>query len=352
MSTAVIQFPETAMAEWSIIADAANAEVELRLRIERDTLVERELEKQRIRHQATLRFQQELDEDMTPALEMGTLATYNATPAAAPVDMIDGVLKQDGLCILLGPAASGKSTIALQMLHSLSTGADWLGQPVKQIAGGVGILSYDMDAAMLYDWMSGFPNMDPAKVSIVNAHKRGNPLGVPSMRAQIAAAWRKMDVEVVVLDSFGASFFGQDQNDAASTTMHYRDLLKFALTEVGAKSLVVITHSVPGSPDKARGSTVHHDVADTIVAVAPDASGKRTIRMVKYRAALGQAQMNPVVVTAPDSVTHLVDLDPGAMTLAGMSLPAGAVAAAFPDLPDAHEAPDTDTDSEMEDDDL
>lgn len=349
----MIQFPETAQAEWKIVAEAANATTELRQRLERETQVERELDRLRVRHGAALLFQQELDSDQTPVLEMMTLANYQATPNAGPADLIEGVMKQNGLCIFLGPSGSGKSTLALQMLYCLLTGTDWLGQPVTQIAGSVGALSYDMDGALMMDWIAGFPNVDPTKVSVVNAHKRGNPLGVPTMREQIVTAWKAMQVEVVVVDSFGASFFGHDQNDAAATMAHYRDLTKFALTEVGAKAVIVLSHSTEGSPHKARGSTTQHDVADTIVSVAADQHGVRSLRMVKYRqhrdtSGVFTTQMSPVVVTAPDSVTHLVDLDVGGMTLAGMALPARAVAAAFP-LPDPTETPDTESDEEGDD---
>lgn len=345
----MIQFPETAQVEWQVAADAAEAEHRLRKKIQHDTEVERETARLRIRHEANLTFQQELDADNTPVLEMITLANYKANPAGAPVDLIEGVLKANGVCLMLGPSGSGKSTLGLQMLNSLMTGADWLGQPTKPIMGAVGIMSYDMDGAMVMDWMSGFPSVDPTKVSVVNAYKRGNPLGVPLMRAQIVAAWQALNVETIMIDSFSASFFAHDQNDAALTQAHYRDLIKFALTEVGAKSLIMIVHSTEGSPHKARGSSVHHDVADTIVSVEGTGIEERRLRMVKYRAAIGQQQMNPVVVTAPDDVTHLVDLDLGAMTLAGMQLPAGAAAAAFTDMPDIHEAPDTESDEEDDD---
>lgn len=342
----MIQFPETAAVEWQVAADVVEADYRLRKKIQHDTEVERETTRLRIRHEATLTFQQELDAEQTPTLELNTLASYMSNPAAAPADLIDGVLKDNGLCIMLGPSGSGKSTLGLQMLHSLATGDDWLGQTTKPVMGGFGVLSYDMDGSMVADWMAGYPNMDPSKVSILNAYKRGNPVGVPAMRAQIAAQWRHLGVEVVVLDSFSASFFGHDQNDAAAVMAHYRDMKLFALTEVGAKALIVIVHSTLSSPDKARGSTVHHDVADSIVSVSGTGDDERQIRMVKYRAARGQQQMNPVVVTAPDDVTHLVDLDLGAMTLAGMSLPVGSAAAAFTSIPDTHETPDTESDEE------
>jgi RecA-family ATPase len=350
----MIQFPETANTEWTVIAEAANAAEDLKQRIERGTQVERELERLRIRHEAALSFQAELDADQTPTLEMMTLANFQSNPSAVPVDLIDGVVKQDGLCIMLGPSGSGKSTLGLQMLHSLQTGEDWLGQTAKPMHGSVGVMSYDMDAAMVMDWMNGYPNMDPHKVSVVNAYKRGNPLGVPAMRAQIAEAWKAMNVEVVVIDSFSASFFAHDQNDAAATMHHYRDLKLFALTECEAKALIVIVHSTESSPDKARGSSVHHDVADSIVVVSrttpADPFSPRNVRMAKYRAARNQHQMSPLVVGAPDPQTHLCDIDSGAMILAGIPLPPSAAAAMFADTPDMNEDPDIDV--QEEDDDL
>lgn len=337
----MVKFPETAWSEWSVAAAAVEAENELRRKIAHDTAVENAKEKLWVSHDSRLRFQQELDSEQTPVLEMTTLAAYQGNPLSAPVDMIDGVLKQDGLTILLGPSGSGKSTVGLQMVHSLMTGSPWLGQPATAISGGVGVLSYDMDASMVMDWMDGFPGIDPTKVSVVNAYRRGNPLGVPDMRKAIAEAWKRMDVEVVIVDSFSASFFGQDQNDAAATMHHYRDLKLFAMTEVGAKALIVITHSTESSPHKARGSTVHQDVADSIVSVTSDPkTQQRTVQMVKYRAARGQAQMNPVIVTAPDAVTHLVALDLGAMTLEDMKIPSTVASTQFPDLPDPQVTPD------------
>jgi archaellum biogenesis ATPase FlaH len=349
----MIEFPETAANEWRIVADAANIQQTIRKRINRGTRIESEVENLRVRHEARLLFQQELDADQTPALEMTTLADFLINPSQAPTDLIDGVMKENGLTIMLGPSGSGKSTLGLQMVYCLTTGHEWLGQTAKQLNGGVGVLSYDMDAGMVLDWMAGFPGgVDPDKVSVVNAYKRGNPLGVREMRAQIASAWRANNTEIVVLDSFSASFFGADQNDAAATMAHYRDLKLFALTEVGAKAVIVIVHSTEASPFKPRGSSVHQDAADTIVGVMADAkTQQRSVRMVKYRAARGQHEMGPVMITAPDDVTHLVDLDLGAMSLAGMKLPAGIIGSeAFPELPEAQETPEAETAIDEEDD--
>lgn len=354
-----IEFPETAATEWKIVAEAAQSEERLRKQLAQDTQVERELDKLRIRHFAALAFQGEIEAGSTPVLEMTTLEDYTTSGAAGPSDLIEGVLADNSMCLMLGPSGSGKSTTALQMVNCLLTGEPWLGQKVEQL-DFAGLLSYDMHGDLMMDWMTGFPNLDKSKVSVVNAFKRGSPLAVPEMRAQIARGWRARNAGVVVVDSFSASFFGQDQNDAASVMAHYRDLGQFALTEVGARALIIIVHSTDGSPHKARGSTVHHDVADSIAAQSVGPNGNRSIRMVKYREHRGTngqmtAQMSPIMITKPDAVTHLVDLDVGEMAMSGMHLPQSVAAQAFRDetaLPETIETPDTDSDSGLEDDDL
>lgn len=334
----MIQFPEAARVEWQTVADSIDAGVRLRKSIQRATEVEHALERLRIRHEANILHQQEIDAENTPELELMTLTDYKNDTSMAPRDLIHGVMKADGLCLVLGPSKSGKSTLALTMLHSLMTGDDWLGQPVDKIDGGVGIVSYDMDASMMLDWMSGFPGVDPSKVGMVNAHRRGNPLGVAAHRATIAKAWEAMGVDVVLVDSFSASFFGHDQNDAAATMGHYRDLQEFT-RECGASALIVIVHSTDNNPMKPRGSSVHIDTADTIVTVSGTDIDPRTVTVGKYRAAHGQKQMGVVMITPPDDVTHLVSLDTAAMGLAGLTLPAS-VSAMFPTLDQAIEAPD------------
>lgn len=338
----MVRFPETIQSEIEAIDRAANASEDFKARLDEAVSIETELGRQRVRYRATELLKQEIDAEDTPGLEMMTLADYqNLAGTTGPADLIEGVVKDNSLCLMIGPSEAGKTTVGMQMIHSFQTGDDWMGQAVTQLSGGYGVLSYDMDAGLLAGYMGKYPNLDWGKISIVNAHKRGNPLAVPEMRARIARAWRALNCEIVVLDSFGASFFGQDQNDAASTMAHYRDMGKFALTEVGARALIVIAHSLETDPEKIRGSTVHHNVADSIVSVSKDdpkdPGSPRKVRMVKYRAAPGQHRMNPVMVGMADPVTHLIDVDTGAMTMSGMPLPASAVAMAFPET---EEAPD------------
>lgn len=352
----MIQFPETAQAEWSGAVAQIDKRIDLRKRVERGVQVERQVERLHVAHEAKILFQQQLDAELTPPLVIGTLSDYLANPVAAQNDLIEGVMRDDGVCTVLGPSGAGKTTIALQMAHSLVTGQDWLGQPVQQINGSVGLLSYDQSANISVNWMerAGIPH---DRASVVDINGRGNPLSVPEQRRQIIAAWRQMKVEIVIVDSFSASFTGMDQNDAGATMHYYNEMKRFALSDVGAKALVLIVHSTDSNPLKPRGSTVHKDAVDTMVGVTLEdgPARQRKIQMVKYRETGTQA-MSPVLVTPPDSVTHLVDLDLQAMGLAGIPIaPHVAAARAFAPLPASHTAPqaqDEDSDEIDQEDDL
>lgn len=345
----MIQFPETLLTEWKILADAANVEQEIRRRIRHATDVEVAKGKLHVRHEANIAFQQEIDALGTPPVVVQTMEDYLNSNTPDIPDLIDGVAKEYGTTLMLGPGGAGKSSLIVQVGHSLLTGADWLGQKVTPINGALGLMSYDQSVGIPINWMSQM-GVPADRISPIDLNGKGNPLNVPSERSKIVAAWRNMKVEVVVIDSFSASFSG-DQNDAGLVMGYYTDVKKFAFSEVGAKALFVLVHSTQAQPLKPRGSTVHIDVADSVVAVVRQESNERKIEMVKYRAGLNQVEMPPVIVTAPDPVTHLVDLDVGSMTLAGMRIPSSAGAAAFTAIPDTFEDADTDSDS-GEDEDL
>lgn len=339
----MIQFPETANREWQAVAAKAAAAHAVRERIERDTRVANRLEELHVQHEAKLLFQQAIDAESTPTLEMVTLTQYRNDPGTHPVDLIEGVVRKDGLTIVLGPSGAGKSTLALQMSHSILTGTPWFGQAVTHLKGGLGVASYDMDAGQVLDWVDGMPGLDPDRISVVNAHKRGHPIGVPLLRRQIAEDWKARGVEVVVIDSFSASFYGHDQNDAAATMAHYRDLKMFALTEVGAKLLIVIAHSTAASPSKARGSTTHHDTADNIVLAELDPNtGVRKVSSLKYREPRGaRKQMAPLMIGPLDPATNLATVDVAAMNMAGLHIPATIRAdLGFADVPESIEDPE------------
>ena len=347
----MIKFPETAEAEWRRVAYEAGAPDRTRRRIEEGVAIENAIARLRIQHEAKKLFQQELEAEGTPPLSMGTLADYLANPEAAPKDAIQGVVRSKGLFTILGPSGAGKTTVAMQILYCLLSGKDFLGQKAKRMKGTAGIISYDMDASMMYDIAAGFPKLNPATLSVVNAHARGNPLAVDEQRKAIANAWKKVGVRVVMIDSFSASFFGSDQNDAAATMAHYRDMKKFALTEVGADILLLVVHSTTTKPGAARGSSVHQDEADTMMSVVKNAKANnaRQITMEKYRAPRGFSGMPTLLITAPDQKTGMVRPDILGMNMLGMQISPSIVGtAAFPPLPEQEEKPDIERGREEE----
>lgn len=324
----VVQFPEAAAREWHVAERKVQASKEYRANVQRRTLIEREVEKMLIREEAKAIFTEIQDADAIPELEIMTLNEYKKDPGAQPEDLIKGVVADNGLLLVIGPSRAGKTTLALQLVHSLVTGEDWIGQEVNQknrVRKGVGFLSYDMDGRRALNWVEGMPGLDGDSFSMVNAYKTADPLSVTKHRKRIVEDWKQREVDVVVVDSFSASFFGGDQNDAAATMTHYRNLKNFALNEVGARLLIVVAHSTDSNPEKVRGSTVHTDTADNHIVVYPNDKGERVVMSGKYRTLHGAGatpQMTPVIITEPDPVTNLVEVDIPATSLEGLPIPA------------------------------
>lgn len=337
----MIQFPETAQREWEIAASTVVAAGNFRKRVARDAQVANEVERLHVRHEAKEQFQQELDAAETVPLVIETVAEAMKASPAALVDLIDGAVRDEGVTLVIGPAGAGKTTLAVQMANSLLTGDDWLYQSATKIKGSVGLMSYDQSAAIPRNWMSKM-GLDLTRVSVLDINGRGNPLAVPSEKAKLVQGWKAMGVEVVIIDSFSASFSG-DQNDAGLVAAWYKQMKGFVFGELGARALIILAHSTPANPEKPRGSTVHTDMADSIIAVRKHSTGDRLLSVEKYRAGLGQEQMNMLLLASPDDVTHLVDVDITAMQLEGLDLPS---ALAFPTPTTPHEAPDTESEDE------
>lgn len=277
--------------------------------------VERELDRLRVREAAQDAWNTEKAERDTPELQIGDAEEMEEYAEPDQPDLIAGVLKDHGTALFIGKSGSGKTTLALQAAHCLLTGTPFLeaghrpGQEVQKIEGRVGVISHDMPLGLLLNWIKAYPESDRSRYRVVNAHARGYPLNVPLMRQKIVKDFRDKAVEVIVVDSFAASFPGDNQNDNDQVLKHYLDLQKFALTEVGARALIVIAHAGKGSQESARGASAHHDVADTVMAVTMDEEKPdkpRYLTMSKYRAGMGEYEMVPGTVTEPDDFTHLV----------------------------------------------
>jgi hypothetical protein len=260
--------------------DLTDEDVEQRLFAQ---LVAQEAGKLRVR--AAARAQVDAEQraaEPAPAFDAGTLAEVLARPAEPP-HRAEGLIPSEASTLIVAQRKTGKTTLELCLARSLIAGDDFLGRfPVRQIAGRVGFLNFEVSAGQLARWARdlGIPQ---DRLYLVNLRGRRNPLSHPEDRATLAAALREQQVESLIVDPFGRAYGGQSQNDSGEVGAWLTDLDYFARGEVGAVDLVLSAHA-GWNGERTRGSSALEDWADSIITLTRDAEDDS----VRYLRAMGR----------------------------------------------------------------
>jgi AAA domain len=245
--------------------DAASDAYEAALNLGRD--VAAELRKLRIRKAAQELFKAE-NEPVAPPFDAGTLGEILARPPDPPM-RVDGLIPWDSSALVVAQRKTGKTTFDLNLTRCLLTGEDFLGRfAVRPIDGIVGILNFEVSAAMLGRWADEH-GIDRERFYMVNLRGRRNPFTHPGDRETLAADLRGRGVETLICDPFGRAYPGKSQNDPGEVGAWLVDLDVFARGEVGAKDVILSAHA-GWNGERTRGSSALEDWADVILTMTRD----------------------------------------------------------------------------------
>jgi hypothetical protein len=232
---------------------------------ERD--VKEELHRLKVRQTAQELLKAE-NEPPAPPFDAGTLGEILARPPDPPM-RVDGLIPWDSSALVVAARKTGKTTLDLNLTRCLLTGDDFLGRfPVRPIEGIVGILNFEVSAAMLGRWADEH-GIDRERFYMVNLRGRRNPFTHPHDRTVLAADLQARGVESLICDPFGRAYPGKSQNDPGEVGAWLVDLDKFARGEVGAKDVILSAHA-GWNGERTRGSSALEDWADVILTMTRD----------------------------------------------------------------------------------
>lgn len=156
---------------------------------------------------------------------------------------VGGVLAEMALYFLTGRSGCGKTTIASVIALAVATGdASILGVPVER--GRVAFIAFE--------------NPDNFRQQLAVAVAAHCPFGIPDnftvidnakpleviLKALAAEARLNGDYRLIIIDSFQASFPGDDFNNPAQTLKHTRKLRRFTVEIPGCPTVLVLAHPV------------------------------------------------------------------------------------------------------------
>jgi hypothetical protein len=217
-------------------------------------------------------------EPPAPPFDAGLLGEILARPPDPPM-RVDGLIPWDSSALVVAARKTGKTTLDLNLTRCLLTGDDFLGRsPVRPIEGIVGILNFEVSAAMLGRWADEH-GIDRERFYMVNLRGRRNPFTHPHDRAVLAEDLAGRGVESLIVDPFGRAYPGKSQNDPGEVGAWLVDLDKFARGEVGAKDVILSAHA-GWNGERTRGSSALEDWADVILTMTRD-SDDDSLRFLK-----------------------------------------------------------------------
>jgi AAA domain/Bifunctional DNA primase/polymerase, N-terminal len=233
------------------------------------------LHRLRVDDEAKRRFAIERAGDAAP-FDEGLLDEILARPEEPPF-RIEGLVPSDSSTLVTALRKTGKTTLILNLAHSLTTGEYFLGRfPVRQITGRVGILNFEVSGAQIARWADE-TGIDHEALYLVNLRGQANPFARDDQRERLAGLLKAHEVESLIVDPFGKAYTGTNENDSGEVGAFLAGLDRFK-TEIGAADLILTAHA-GWAAERSRGSSALEDWPDSIITmVADEDDGVRYLR--------------------------------------------------------------------------
>jgi len=182
----------------------------------------------------------------------------------------EGMLPARGLVYVVGPAMSGKTSLALALAAAANSAAQLLGRDVQP--GNAVVVSVEHDEAGLADLVE---QAEAGACAVFTSDRfqvvRSLLIDDEPQVAALAALCEQVDARIVVIDPM-RGVTTRDENNSGDV----RDIAR-ALRPLSASRLVLVTHHT-GKDGRARGSTDIVAQSDGMLYVGePNAKGEQTI---------------------------------------------------------------------------
>lgn len=198
---------------------------------------------------------------------------------------VPGLLPEQGTAVLYGQSGSGKSFLAVYLALCLSAGLPWFGEKVR--SGLVIYLASEDRAGIEARAVAAASRMEGVSIP-------GLPLKFLTPPPIHSDQWHELTralaelqllqeakITAVVLDTMGAAFGGNSQDDAAQMTIA-TDRAQGIAERFGCLFLL-IHHSGKDQFRGMRGSQVLKDRSDVVIALSKQRSGLITASIEKQR---------------------------------------------------------------------
>ena len=246
---------------------------------EDENFIESEAEKDAlerlIRHRGQQKFLERQAGPPQP-FNSGLLSEFQARPQQ-PLFRVHGLVIADSGTLVVAQRKTGKTTLMLNLAHSLDTGKPFLGAfNTIPVEGRIGFLNYELPDQQFTQWATDI-GIDPDRLYIQGLLGRPNPLRTERDRERLASEMRELSVESVFIDPIASAYTGASHNDPGEFRAWLDELLIWTQTDVGARDLIISAHA-GWQGEHARGASSQEDWGRSIITMTKDEEGQRFLR--------------------------------------------------------------------------
>lgn len=207
--------------------------------------------------------QGEVAADALPVAKAAEFMTQaDLCASLTPVDwLIEGILEANSVGLMAGKHSAFKSTLAIDWVHAIASGTDWLGHPCKQGAvvviageGARGLArrahAWGVEHELAPDALADLPVLwSKSAVQIMDADHMSKALS--TINDMLGERYGVEYPELVVVDTLNKNFAGGDENSAAEVSLFFA-----RLASAFPRSCVVVVHHFGKDASKgSRGSS-------------------------------------------------------------------------------------------------
>jgi hypothetical protein len=176
--------------------------------------------------------------------------------------IIDGLLHKQGKALLSAQMKAGKSTMMLNLIKALTTGAPFLGRFDVPKPQTVAFYDMELGRAMAQRWLRDVEGIDGSRLHYVSLLGKGNAVDMrsQSLRTATARRLRELGVDVLIVDPISPvlSPLGLSENDSESIRP-LLDSFDMLATEAGLSAVIITAHTGHEATSRARGSAAFGD---------------------------------------------------------------------------------------------
>lgn len=231
-----------------------------------------ELNRLRVREAAKRAFKLEVLEKETAVLDIGEVINGKdlfSSPTINPQWVVEGLIPFGGTTLLTGKYKAGKSTLMVNLIHSLTHGSTFLNRFGVPNALRVGYIDMELGQDLAKQWLRE-ADVNEDRVEYMGRKGRGQALNMRSetLRSKWARMLLEKDIDVLILDPISPvmSALGVDEN-SAEVVRPLLDSMDALAYEANLKALVVSHHTGHQDAGRARGSTAFMDWASSFISV-------------------------------------------------------------------------------------